>query len=172
MARMILCHVLSILISRIKMSYSRMEYTVEQSAKSFYTQPRDASERNALRLLYDRWVILFEKQKKVGMALMKLDDKKAAKDWQVSGFDSDQAYLTWSVSLVEIFQLIESQAFQVPVYPFVHKSTSLSCPIMFRILEPKRTMFIYLSVYLSIFLSVYLVLCFSLFSHCIINYPK
>ena len=86
---------------------------VEQMARGFYSMPMDAYEKNALRLLFDRWCIISCKNGIPSINLMKLDERKAAKDWAYSGFTSDQSYLTWSVSFVEFFQLIEKKAFQV-----------------------------------------------------------
>ena len=88
-------------------------FHVEQMARGFYSQPKDANYNNSLRLLYDRWVILSSRNEIANINLMKLDEKKAPRDWQSNGFNSDQGFLTWSLSVFEFFQLIDKKAFQV-----------------------------------------------------------
>ena len=88
-------------------------HVVEQWAKGFYSQPRDAHEKNALRLMYDRWLVVKQKHHVPILNLLKLDERKAPRDWQISGFNTDQSFLTWSVSFPELFQLVEKKAFQV-----------------------------------------------------------
>lgn len=58
-----------------------MEHKIEQFSPGFYKQPRDGDETNALRLLYDRWVVFFTKKGRPSMALFKLDEKKAGPSW-------------------------------------------------------------------------------------------
>lgn len=60
-----------------------MEHNIEQFSPGFYKQPRDANE-NALRLLWDRWIVLFTKGGRPGLALLKLDEKKAGTSWQTT----------------------------------------------------------------------------------------
>ena len=59
-----------------------MERNVEQHGLNFYNQPRDADEANSIRLLYDRWEVFFTKNKRLGMCVMKIDEKKAGRSWQ------------------------------------------------------------------------------------------
>ena len=58
-----------------------MERSVEQHASNFYSQPRDADEANSIRLLYDRWAVFFTKNERIGMCIMKIDEKKAGRAW-------------------------------------------------------------------------------------------